>query len=264
MKISPSIVRIKKIKPSQPKENFSATDLNVATQLILKMEGVITPIILLRTAPEAESYKMIDGNFEYYAALQAMEKEPRKRNLINAYIVESEEELPFYQKQIEVFRKKSVVASVEESVEESVENEKKISVSNQTFDIQPIMDTISSLNKLITGIVNQQNKRDLEVDKKFDGLKEQIANISIKQPEKSPVIKPVSVISPSISKFVADFNNKEISKSEFERKLRNIDIKPQYTRLILKEREKQQTLNLNFKIPGVGKTTIDIIRNNWS
>jgi hypothetical protein len=89
----------------------------------LELAGVITPLILLRTQPEAESYKVIDGDFEYYAALEAMEIEPRQRNRINAYIVESEEELPFYQKQIEVFRKQSVAIPVEKPVEKTGESE---------------------------------------------------------------------------------------------------------------------------------------------
>jgi hypothetical protein len=109
MKISPAIVRTSKIEPSQPKEDFSETALNEATQLILDMAGVITPIILLRTQPEAESYRVIAGNFEYYAALQAMEIEPRKRNRINAYIIESEEEKAAYDKQIKVFRQRHSV-----------------------------------------------------------------------------------------------------------------------------------------------------------
>jgi hypothetical protein len=274
MEISSAIVRVKKIEPSQPKENFSTTDLNEAAQLILELAGVITPIILLRTQPEA--YRIVEGNFEYYAALQAMEIDPRKRNRINTYIVESEEELPFYQKQIEVFRKQSVAIPVEKPVEKTVESEKEPAIPTQTntVDIQPIMNMMKNLSEQVAGFISQQSKRNAEVDKKFNILQEAIANISVAKPEKPIIsqpekttVEPVLVASPSApqsSDFVADFNNKEISDFEFERKLKNIGIKPQYVRLILKERNKR-TLNsfADFKIKGVGRKSVDAIIDKW-
>ncbi len=300
MEISPAIVRVKKIEPSQPKENFSATDLNEAAQLILELAGVITPIILLRT--QAESYRVIEGDFEYYAALQAMEIEPRKRNRINTYIVESEEELHFYKRQIEVFRKQPVAIPVEKPVEKTGESEKEPAIPTQanTVDIQPIMnmmknlseqvagfisqqskrdadlsEQVANLSEQVAGIVSQQSKRDAEIDRKFNVLQEAIANISVAPPPEKPIIsepeKPtvgqVLVTSPSApqsSDFVADFNNKEISDFEFERKLRSIGIKPQYVRLILEERNKR-TLNsfADFKIKGVGRKSIDAIIDKW-
>jgi hypothetical protein len=106
MKISPSIVRIKKIEsPTIPME-FDEIQLEKAAQLVLKMEGTITPIILRRTEPEKEAYTIIDGYFEYYAALKAMEIDSRKGKTINAYIIESEDETSMYVQQIEVFRQR--------------------------------------------------------------------------------------------------------------------------------------------------------------
>ncbi|MCK5524178.1 MAG: hypothetical protein KAI83_13690 [Thiomargarita sp.] len=273
---------------------------------------------------QAESYRVIEGDFEYYAALQAMEIEPRQRNRINAYIVESEEELPFYQKQIEVFRKQSVAIPVEkpvektgesESVEKTGESEKEPAIPTQanTVDIQPIMNMMKNwseqvagfisqqskrdadlseqvagfisqqskrnadLSEQVAGFISQQSKRDAEVDKKFNILQEAIANISvapppetkiISQPEKPTVDAPVLVTSPFIPKspdFVADFNNKGISDSEFEMKLNRIGITARFTRLILAERG-QRTFNsfTDFKIKGIGKETIKKIRHNWS
>jgi len=280
MKMSLATVRIKKIEPSQLKDSFSATELDRATHIILDVEGLINPPVLQRTG--IESYTVIDGDFEYYAALQAMEIE-RKRNRINAYIVESEEELPFYQQQIAMFRKQSVVTPVEKPIEKTVESEKEPAIPTQTstVDIQPIMNVIKNLSEQVANlsgqiadIVCQKSKRDAEVDKKFNVLQEAIANISVlekpmsTEPEKSTVVEQALVTSPSIPKssdFVADFNNKEISDSEFEMKLNRIGITARFTTPILAERGKR-TLNsfADFKIKGVGKETIKKIRNNWS
>ena len=106
MKILPSIVRVPKISCSQPKTDFSDAELEEAARLILEMQGVVMPVILRRTAPESESYTVIDGAFEYYAAMRSMEIDSRKGKKINAYIVESEEEEAWYQKQIVMFRQR--------------------------------------------------------------------------------------------------------------------------------------------------------------
>jgi len=117
MKISHSIVRIKKIEsPTAPME-FDEVQLEKAAQLILDMEGVVTPVILRRTKPEKEAYTVIEGHFEYYAAIKAMEIDSRKGKTINAYIVESEEEVQFYQQQIALFRQRQSIPTQEASKE---------------------------------------------------------------------------------------------------------------------------------------------------
>ncbi|HDN26184.1 MAG TPA: hypothetical protein ENG03_03640 [Thioploca sp.] len=106
-KISPSIVLVEDIHSSLPRSQFLEADLDEAAQLILKMEGTITPPILLENG--VDSYTVIEGNFEYYAALRAEEIDPLKGETINAYIVESEQEKAAYEKQIKVFRQRQSV-----------------------------------------------------------------------------------------------------------------------------------------------------------
>jgi hypothetical protein len=105
MNTSVSIVRIKKIEVPETPIEFEEIQLEQAAQLILEMGGIITPPILFRTG--IESYRVIDGYFEYYAALRAMEIDSRKGKKIDAYIIESEEEKAVYEKQIKMFRHRS-------------------------------------------------------------------------------------------------------------------------------------------------------------
>ena len=100
VKISPSIVMVEDISSSLSRTTFSEADLEKAAQLILKMEGIITPIVLQKVG--IDSYTVIEGDFEYYAALRAEEIDPMKGETINAYVIKSKKELPFYQQQIEV------------------------------------------------------------------------------------------------------------------------------------------------------------------
>jgi len=101
-KISSSIVRVKDIHSSVPRSEFSEKDLEKAALLILEMEGVVNPPIILRTG--LTSYQMVNGYFEYYAALKAREINPRRGESINVYIIESETEEQAFRRQIEVFR----------------------------------------------------------------------------------------------------------------------------------------------------------------
>ena len=101
-RILPSIVLVKDIHCSQPNTAFSETDLEKAAQLILAIEGVINPIILLRTG--VTRYELVHGHFEYYAVVKAREMDQLKGESINAYIIESEEEKEIFTQQIAVFR----------------------------------------------------------------------------------------------------------------------------------------------------------------
>ncbi|WP_414550420.1 ParB N-terminal domain-containing protein [Anabaena sp. CCY 0017] len=107
MKLSASLVAVKKITCTQPRSIFSDDELEKAAQSILESEGVINPIVVRRTS--LKSYELIDGVFEYYAAVRAREIDPRQGEMISVFIIEPENE-EFLTKQVELFRKsKSII-----------------------------------------------------------------------------------------------------------------------------------------------------------
>lgn len=108
-KLSPAIVLIKNIRSTQPRSAFSQVDLENAAQLILAIQGVINPLILVRT--DATHYEVVNGHFEYYAALRAKEIEAIKGETINAYIIESAEAQATFEQQIMVFRSQRSTAA---------------------------------------------------------------------------------------------------------------------------------------------------------
>ncbi len=109
MKLSTSLVAIKKIISSKPRSLFAEEELEQAAKLILESEGVINPIVVRRTS--LQSYEVADGDFEYYAAARAREIDPRKGEMIGVFIIEDENEEALT-KQVEVFRKKKDNISV--------------------------------------------------------------------------------------------------------------------------------------------------------
>jgi ParB family chromosome partitioning protein len=109
MKLSTSLVAVKKINSAVPRSNFSDEELEGAAQLILEAEGVINPVVLRRTS--LESYEVVDGDFEYYAAARAREIDPRKGEMIGAFIIEDENE-QVIKEQVKLLRKQKSIPIV--------------------------------------------------------------------------------------------------------------------------------------------------------
>ena len=108
MKLSTSLVAVKKIKSTVLRSAFSEEKLEFAAQLILQSEGVINPIVVRRTS--LKSFEVVDGDFEYYAAARAREIDPRKGEMIGVYIMDSENE-EILSKQVQFFREKDALAA---------------------------------------------------------------------------------------------------------------------------------------------------------
>ncbi|WP_445243763.1 ParB N-terminal domain-containing protein [Microcoleus sp. MON1_C5] len=89
-KLLVSLVLVKKITSTVPRSNFAERDLEKLAQLILELGGLINPIILRRNG--MDSYEIVEGDFEYYAAAKAREINPMKGETIGAFILEPENE----------------------------------------------------------------------------------------------------------------------------------------------------------------------------
>ena len=110
MKLSTSLVAVRKITSTENRSSFADDELERAAHLILEVEGVINPIVLRRTS--LESYEVLDGHFEYYAAARAREIDLRRGEMIGAFIIEPENE-EFLIDQIKLFRKPKPVIIID-------------------------------------------------------------------------------------------------------------------------------------------------------
>lgn len=84
------LVDVKNITSNIQRSNFAEADLENLADMILESGGIIKPLILKATG--VETYTVIDGHFEYYAAVRAREKEPRKGEMVNAFVISPKEE----------------------------------------------------------------------------------------------------------------------------------------------------------------------------
>ncbi len=84
------LVDVKNINSDIPRSNFIEGDLEALADMILESGGMIKPLILKNIS--LENYTVVDGHFEYYAAVRAREKDPRKGEMVNAFVISPKEE----------------------------------------------------------------------------------------------------------------------------------------------------------------------------
>lgn len=158
MKLSTSLVAVKKIKSKVDCSKFSDDDLNQAAKLILEAEGVINPIVLHRTS--LESYEVVDGDFEYYAAARAKEIDPRKGEMIGVFIIEPENE-EVIKEQIKIIRKQGE----DDNNKPKIENSYPQNLKSITDKIEQLTSNFNKIEGIDSKQINTQNKLEVLIDK---------------------------------------------------------------------------------------------------
>lgn len=80
-----SMVDVQSVDSEVSRSTFSEADLDRLADLILESGGLLKPLVLKKTG--FEKYVVIDGHFEYYAAVRLKEKNPRAGEMVNALII---------------------------------------------------------------------------------------------------------------------------------------------------------------------------------
>lgn len=172
MRLSTSLIAVKKITSTVERSIFSEDALNQAAKLILDAEGIINPIVVRRTS--LESYEVVDGDFEYYAAAKAREIDPRKGEMIGAFIVEPENEEVITQ-QVEVLRKQSANDNNKPKVEKNnVENSYQPNLESINDEVEQVIEAVKKFKEIDSKQTNTQNNLEViadKVDKVEQGVK---------------------------------------------------------------------------------------------
>ncbi|HEY9690595.1 MAG TPA: ParB/Srx family N-terminal domain-containing protein [Oculatellaceae cyanobacterium] len=159
MKLATSLVSVKKISSPVDSSNFDENALNNTAKLILEVEGIINPLIVRRI--NLESYEVVDGHFEYYAAVKAKEINPRKGEMIGAFIIEPENE-KFLMEQVKYFRRREpdqVVAPI--PMEQ---------ITGVAEEILPSNNGIEEVKSQVQQLEKSFNQQFIELHKRFDQL----------------------------------------------------------------------------------------------
>jgi hypothetical protein len=83
-------VDVKSINSDLPRSNFAESDLDRLADLILETDGLLRPLVLKQVG--IEQYTIIEGHREYYAALKAKEKDLKKAEMVNAFVINDKSE----------------------------------------------------------------------------------------------------------------------------------------------------------------------------
>ncbi|GAP97141.1 ParB N-terminal domain-containing protein [Leptolyngbya sp. NIES-2104] len=90
MSLNPSLIPVKKITSNQSRSNFSQDVLEQAAKAILEAEGTINPIVVRQVS--LREFEVIEGHLEYYAAVRAREIDLGRGEMIDAIVVQPENE----------------------------------------------------------------------------------------------------------------------------------------------------------------------------
>ncbi|MFQ3615531.1 MAG: ParB N-terminal domain-containing protein [Cyanobacteriota bacterium] len=79
------LVDVKSITSKLPRSQFSVDEIEKLARSILSAGGLLSPILLKQTG--ADSYEVLAGDREYYAAVRAQEINPREAEMVNAFVI---------------------------------------------------------------------------------------------------------------------------------------------------------------------------------
>jgi hypothetical protein len=237
MLLSISFVPVKQITSSVPRSNFSDDDLNRIAELILKGEGIINPLILRSTS--LESYEVVDGHFEYYAAARAKEIDLRKGEMIGAFIIESNNQ-EVLEQQVQLLRASKAAISSVTPVSDSIESRLNNMESRSTNTESRLTNLESRLEKRLSEF-HEDHKREI---KNINNRLKEIENI---------IPKPIEALEAL----------NILSLSELTSKLRRVNVNSKIIEKIVSERQKGNYTsfsNVVVRIKGLGdKTMLKII-----
>jgi hypothetical protein len=300
-KLSLSLVAVKKIVSTVPRDNFADRDLEKVARLILELGGLINPIILRRNGMDA--YEIVEGNFEYYAAAMAREIDPFKGETIGAFIVEPENE-ELLLEQVKALRQSPITENLivnetrqQSSVTENVvENEtrQQSSITENVIENETPQQS-SSLEQRLTNIEarleNQINELKAEYTREKQILAQRIQEVenlisqqlpllieaglenrinelkSESLPEKQTLVEKIPEVANITSQpmsLLEALNTQD--KFKLSANLKDAGLKPQIIQIILKERDVRPFVsfaNVVERIKGLTDKTMIKIIDKW-
>ncbi|MCW6052548.1 chromosome partitioning protein ParB [Microcoleus sp. A2-C5] len=229
-KLFPSLVAVKRITCTVARSNFAEPDLEKLARLILELGGLINPIIVRRNGMDA--YEIVDGDFEYYAAVRAKEIEALKGETIGAFILE-EENKDLLLEQLAILRKTAITENPIVSV-----------VTQQSSSFEQRLTNIESR------LENRINELKAEYTREKQALIERVKDVESRIPKPVPLLEALNTQ----------------DKFKLAANLKNAGLKPQIIEKIINGRDLEQFAsfeNVLERINGLGEKTMIKLIDKW-
>lgn len=94
-------VEVKSIKTQIPRSTYSEVELDMLADQILQNDGALRPVIVKRI--DYENFQLLDGTLTYFASVRAYEKDARRGEMVNAFIVGIKEDESLVIEQLAAF-----------------------------------------------------------------------------------------------------------------------------------------------------------------
>lgn len=231
--IQQSLVEVKSITSKISRSKFNEQQIEEAAKAIVEAKGIINPIILARTG--INSFEVVNGHFEYYAAARAKEIDLASAETIAAYIIDGENKA--INKQIDIFRKAN----------KSLDNPTIANSNSQNHT----GNLATRINNLESRFENRLNELKQEYEQKNSDLAQKIETLSDKLPEK---IEPL-----------ATFNQASLSELVIKLKpiLRSDTTTNNIAEKIVKARPFDSLTQVITKTKGLGEKRAIAIIDRW-
>ncbi|AVH72698.1 ParB N-terminal domain-containing protein [Nostoc sp. 'Lobaria pulmonaria (5183) cyanobiont'] len=167
-----SLVDVKSIASNQPRSNFAEADLENLADIIIETGGIIRPLVVKVTG--VESYTVVDGHFEYYAAVRAREKNPRQGEMVNAFVIAPKLE--------------DLVVKQVASLKEIDSSTKQVTLQSETTKLEP---RLANLELRLEKQFNEFKSEFLQERQRIDSQFKQLENLI---PQKSEQSNPLSLL----------------------------------------------------------------------
>jgi hypothetical protein len=169
-------IDVKSISSAMPISSFDKSKIEKLADAILANDGLISPLIL--TASGLEEYTVVAGDLEYYAAVRAKEKDARKAEMVNAFVIPANNQQAAIEQLTLLSEHKPV--SVTESRNISISIDRLTSIISQ--QLQPLQQELIQVNRQLT-----EQKQILA---SISSYRAEPIDIPIKQPATNKLITP--------------------------------------------------------------------------
>jgi hypothetical protein len=226
-------VEIESVSSSHSRSSFSEADLDLIADRILESGGLLKPLVLKKIG--FEKYEVVDGHFEYYAAVRACEKNPHAAE-VNALIISPESE-------------DAVVKQVEALEELLFPKQQSKTPSNTT-------NSESRLTNIELRIEKQSNEFKAELNREIQRLEDKFNKIESQIPQR---VEPLeSLNSLSQDKLAVTLERSRITGAE---KIAKAIVE---ARLQKKQQKFEDYRDVVKSVKGLGEKTILTIIDTWS
>jgi hypothetical protein len=199
-------VDVKSISSTVPKSKFKKAEIDRLADAMLAADGLLRPLILQQAG--VEKYTVIEGHREYYAAVRAKEKDIKKAEMVNAFIIDANfqksaiEQLTLLtgsQTPIEISDPDLDTQTLTDLVEASIDRLLPQITAAISIQLQPIVSQLADHQQILKTIKLALVNKPTDESEKLSKAEETTQSVSILDVLKSEV-EPPKEIKPKIDR----------------------------------------------------------------